>query len=170
MKRGPRWMGVFLLVAVFVAGCDGFDYDLNDAILEITPEGATESVLQHEPGRSEVRISAPARGFFTATFIYHDPRVELSISVDAEEVAEREDLTFPIDEERLQLEVEFGDEAFSAAAEGAQGAISIERLDQEGERVSFRSAFHGTLVAEDGSKAAVNGFIDALQDDASTSP
>lgn len=159
-----------ILTMLAAAGCAALEYDGNDAFLEITPEGDTEQILQHQPGRSEVRVTPPAAGYFTATFIYLDPHAEVSVSVDSEEVGEQEDLSFPLDSERVDLEVEFGEGRFLASGEQAQGVLTVERLDLESGRVSFRCVFHGTLVGAEGTKAAVSGFIDAIQEGGATSP
>ncbi|MFH1812350.1 MAG: hypothetical protein ABIJ09_26675 [Pseudomonadota bacterium] len=153
--------------ALGLTACPTLDYDLNDAELAITPEGETESTLTHQPGRSEVRITPPIDGTFTATFSYLDPRTELRIGIEDKDLAENSNLPFPLDAQRATLQIEYQDATLRAASEGTQGFVTIERLDVGEDRVSFRASFQGTLLSEDGSKAATSGFIDAIYEGSS---
>ncbi|MBN2361212.1 MAG: hypothetical protein JXR83_17285 [Deltaproteobacteria bacterium] len=143
------------------ASCPALEYDASDAVLEITPEGATQTVLAHEPGRSEVRITPPAGGRFTASFVYLEPRAEVGITLqDSTDDAQR-DLVFPLAAEDGALVIQFSDKKFGADVAAAQGTLTVERLDSDGESISFRGIFQGTLLTSAGERAAVDGFIDA---------
>ena len=149
------------VASALLPGCPALDYDAGDAVLEITPEGATQTVLTHEPGRSEVRITPPAGGRFTATFVYLDPRAEVQITIEDSASAVQRDFVFPLDAHDGTLEIQFGEKKFGADAATAQGSLTVERLDADDENISFRGIFQGTLMTGSGDRAAVDGFIDA---------
>lgn len=150
------------LLALGLWSCSAIEDDLGDAALEITPEGGTETMLTHQPGRSEVRVTPPTQGSFVASFVYLDPAAAFDITIEDPAVAEQQDLSFPLDPAQAGLEVRFEEQRFTAAA-GAEGSLTIERLDMvDDSSVSFRAVFQGTLIASDGAKAVVNGFIDAV--------
>ena len=160
-------MLVALGSALWLSACPSLDYDLNDAVLAVTPEGQTESTLSHEPGRSEVRITPPVGGVFTATFSYLDPHSELRIGIEDPALTEGASLSFPLDPQRATLLVDYQGLQLGATPAEAEGLLTNERLDLGEDRVSFRASFQGTLLTGDGDKAAASGFIDASYDGAS---
>jgi hypothetical protein len=166
-KKGILSVLVMLGSVQGLSACPSLEYDLNDAVLAVTPEGQAESTLSHEPGRSEVRITPPVDGAFTATFSYLDPHSELRIGVEDGELVEGASLSFPLDAERATLRVDYQGLSLDAAAAEAEGLLTIERLDVGDDRVSFRASFQGTLLTGDGAKAAASGYIDAIYDGAS---
>lgn len=167
-RAAPLWVCLVAVAGAFQLGCPALDYDAGDAILEITPEGATQTVLTHEPGRSEVRITPPAGGRFTASFVYLDPRAEVQITIEDSSSAEQRDFVFPLDAHDGSLDIQFGEHKFGAGDAIAQGSLTVERLDADDESISFRGIFQGTLLTGSGERAAVDGFIDAQYTSSST--
>ena len=152
-------MGMALLA---FSACQALDYDMNDAVLSITPEGELQQSLTHDPGLSEVRITPPVNQGFTASFAYLDPSAELVIAIeDASALSEQSDIAMPFDTSLLSLRVQFADKDYRADLNDSQGYITIERLELGDDSVSFRASFQGSLLDESGAKAAVDGYIDA---------
>lgn len=162
LKKASR-AGFMALILATAFACPGLDYDLNDAVLSITPEGETELTLTHDPGLSEVRVTPPVDQSFTATFSNLDPVAELSIAIeDAAALAEQTDLEMPLDASLAVLNVRFEDRDYRADSSQAQGYLTIERLELSEDSVSFRASFQGSLLDDSGNKAAVNGYLDAI--------
>ncbi len=151
-----------LSLLLSVQACTALDYDMNDAVLSITPEGQAEQTLSHDPGLSEIRVTPPVDQSFTATFAYLDPAAELIIAVeDASALSGQRDIAIPLDSSLLSLRVQFADKDYRADLSDSEGFVTIERLDVSDNSVSFRASFQGSLLDEGGDKAAIDGYIDA---------
>lgn len=154
---------VFAVFLLLVNGaCQALDYDMNDAVLSITPEGEAQQTLSHDPGLSEIRVTPPADQGFTASFTYLDPSAELVIAIeDASALEEQSDISMPLDASLLSMRVQFADKDYRADLGGCQGYLTIERLEVGADSVSFRASFQGSLLDDNGAKAAVDGYLDA---------
>lgn len=142
-----------------------------DASVRITPSGGTQQSFDHEAGRSEIQVTPPAGGTFTASFTYQDPSMQLSIRVDGNHVAEGARVTFPVQSPYttadMLMTLSFQGRTYSSDQPGAGGDITLEILKVTEDAVDFRGSFNVTLAAQDGTTAAVVGFLEAHEGDTS---
>ena len=136
-----------------------------DASVRVTPMGGTETAFNHAQGRSEVSITPPAGGIFTASFVHNDPSLALSIRVDSHAVEEGDLVRFPlggtVSNNDLLVQLDYQGRTYRSDTGSASGDMTFEVLQVTDETVDFRGSFNVVLATTDGTTATVIGFLEA---------
>jgi hypothetical protein len=136
-----------------------------DASVRVTPADGTETAFNHAQGRSQVSVTPPEGGVFTAVFVHNDPAMTLSLRVDSNAVKEGDLVRFPlgggVTNNDLLVQVDYQGRSYRSDQGLARGDLSFEILQVAEEGVDFRGTFNLVLATSDGTTAAVVGFLEA---------
>lgn len=158
-----------LVGALLVLGCDGGDLeDEGSADVTFTRDGEEPLRLVHDPERSSVSITPPVEGAVELTFEYQDPQVTLTVAFDADDIAEGDEVSLPVQDpltgESLSLEVLWGEGAYDSGLAGAAGTVLFDLLevDEATDLVDVAIELDLTLPDEvDAGPVGVDGVVSA---------
>ncbi len=156
-----RAVALFPSVFPLLLACSPLEgLDTDSAQIEVTASGEAPVFFSYDPLYSSISVTPPVDGIVELGFDYSDPFLQVSFRIDAEQLSEGQRVALPTVADEVLWSVRYGDLDYRSDDPLAAGLIDLEVLVVEESSAALRLSFDATLLSDDGSPLAVNGFVE----------